>query len=101
LGFAYKPKDIKDIVYFIKNLNSGDFPVDKNRAILTYYLAQKSNWLFTPFTPMGSDFDEWLEIGVDKLLNEHEVKVFFESLEKEIPLSYINHKYAFNNSIED
>jgi hypothetical protein len=92
LGFVHKAEKVEDIVFFIKNINSGSIKADQYKAALTYYLAQKSNWLFTPFTPMSSDFDAWLKLGINKLLIEPEVMLFLESLEKQIPLSYISHK---------
>jgi hypothetical protein len=92
LGFTYKPKNTADIIEFIKNPDLISSTVDVKKALLTYYLGQHRNWLFTKFTPTKVDFSTYLNMGLDGLLNDPSVKIYIESLEKGLPLSYVNHK---------
>ncbi|MEQ7800905.1 hypothetical protein ABDJ41_13965 [Pedobacter sp. ASV1-7] len=98
LGFSYKPSNVEDIKFFLKNVDSERFNVDMNKARLTYYLGQQCNWLFTPFTPMTPDLDKWLAIGIDQLLIDPTVNIYLESLEKHLPMSYVNHRKNYDAS---
>jgi hypothetical protein len=92
LGFSYKPSNIEDIKYFLKNTSSNEIPIEKDKAQLTYYLGQQCNWLFTPFTPMMSDLNKWLAMGIDNLESDPNVNIYLNSLENHLPMSYVNHK---------
>lgn len=92
LGFSYKPANIEDMKYFLKNTNSNEIKIEKDKAQLTYYLGQQCNWLFTPFTPMMPDFNKWLVMGLENLSQDSNVNIYLNSLENLLPMSYINHK---------
>lgn len=92
LGFSYKPSNIEDMKYFLKNTNSNEIKIEKDKAQLTYYLGQQCNWLFTPFTPMMPDFNKWLAMGLENLSQDSNVNIYLNSLENHLPMSYVNHK---------
>ena len=98
LGFSFKPSNIEDIKYFLKNIKTGKIQIDKDKAFLTYYLGQQCNWLFTPFTPMVTDLDKWLSMGIARLLDDSNVSIYLESLEKLLPMSYLNHKRNYDKN---
>lgn len=89
LGFSFRPSNIEDIIFFLKNIES--IEVLSENAFLTYYLGQKCNWLFTSFNPMMSDFNKWVTLGFDDLLVDVDIKIYIESLERHLPLSFVNH----------
>lgn len=95
LSFVYKPKSKSDLINILKNIDLLPTPdtTAKTEADLIFYLGQKCNWLITPFTPMITDYTGWLQIGLDNLLETESVKCYLESLEKHIPLAFVNHRY--------
>lgn len=95
LGFSYNPSKIGDIKFFLKNIESNKLPVEYDRAHLTYYLGQQCNWLFTPFTPMMSDLNKWINMGIDNLESDPNVNIYLNSLENHLPMSYVNHKKKY------
>ena len=95
LGFSFKPLNIEDIKYFLKNTNSNEIKIEQEKAHLTYYLGQQCNWLFTPFSPMMSDFNKWLAMGIDNLSSDPNVDIYLNSLENHLPMSYVNHKKKY------
>jgi hypothetical protein len=95
--FCFVPKNREDIVYFLKNIGTDNFPSDVDRASVAYYITQQCNWLFTPFTPTNSDFNSWVEKDLKELMKNAPVLKYLESIENQTPLSYINHKINFKN----
>jgi hypothetical protein len=101
LGFAFKPKNTQEMISFLQNEKGNITKEAKESAAITYYLGQHCNWLFTPFTPMGTDFDSWLKIGLADLYNDPSVKIYLESLEKLIPISFVNHMATYEKQMSN
>lgn len=98
LEFAYKPKTIEDIVFFINNIKTKNIISDVDRAYLAYYLGQQCNWSFTNFTPTVPDFNKWVRTDINVLLQETSLLNYIESLENLLPLSYINHRKKYEEN---
>lgn len=98
LNFVYKPLNIHSLVSFIKNPNDTLINCSKDNALITYYLGQKCNWLKTNFTPMFSDFSKWVNEDLFKIYNDKSVVLLIRSIEMELPLSYIIHKYYYDEN---
>lgn len=96
LNFTYNPKSIEELIDFIKNSNLGIIKNNSEIASITYYAGQKCNWLFTEFTPMTDDFNKWSKYSIDQLLLNEDVSIYLDSLEKDLPLSFLVHKRYFD-----
>ncbi len=98
-SFVNKPASKSHLMEMLKDIDIVPPPNTEaiKEASLIFYLGQKCNWLITPFTPMITDYDKWLQIGLDNLLETDSVICFLESLETHIPLSIVNHQYQKRN----
>lgn len=59
---------------------------------LLYYLHNKCIQVYSPFGLDPADFDNWVPLGFERLLNDENLIVALDSLAKNIPFGYVNGK---------
>lgn len=61
----------------------------KKKALAVYFLTQKCNFVRTIFTPSEPDFREYINYSIDELKGKNNVKEYIDSINKEVPISYL------------
>nr|WP_171046984.1 hypothetical protein [Pedobacter ureilyticus] len=101
LDFVTKPKNKIELARIISEFDTyeGLNSEQEKHAMLCYYLGQKCNWLYSIFTPTANDFDRWTKKDLKELLEDNSVEILLDSVEYNLPVSYINHKKMLKNRI--
>lgn len=68
-------------------------------AELAYYFSQCCNWTQTDFTPIPKDFDKWVNIGFDNLLNDSSVQNVLTAFSENIPIAVLHSDKIMNSGM--
>lgn len=103
LGFVYKPGQLEEYYYYIKQGISEQLPLSESQkkdAALCYYLTQGCNWVFTDFGATVKDFKQWVTMDPASIFELPEVQDMLDSFIDGSPIALIRHKKMFNQSKE-
>ena len=91
-SFVCKATTIAQYHCFLSDVVAGRCIVSgemRDEALYCYYLTQCCNWIITPFSPEG--FEQWCRYDLQRIGQCESVKMIVQSLEKNVPISYLNH----------
>lgn len=93
LGFVWKAHNEVEYHGLLDDACAGRLSVSAEMAadaLACYYLTQCCNWVHTPFTV--PDFDSWVTMKLDDLLNQESVQRVVEAVSENIPAATLNHR---------
>ncbi len=100
LGFIWSAKTKYEYFELLGKAISGQLTLtekQKNAAWKCYYLTQCCNWHRVVFTPQPGDFYNWVSQHPEELLRKIEIADIINAIDKNIPISIMNHNRNKNS----